>query len=131
MLLKVIVFMGLHLHQLLHRYDAIIDATLAAVNTVFPTPGFANPTLTIVALAVLLGTGTGAFDAGGQTSPLLRLPVALTAADLDGDADLDIDYLFLGGAPPLSPGPPPDSCGPDPDAPGSPGSFGCESYDRC
>ncbi|MBI4604090.1 MAG: hypothetical protein HY721_19205 [Planctomycetes bacterium] len=65
-------------------------------------------------------------------------PSCLEAAEANNDGALDISdgisllgFLFLGSPPPVVPGPPPAPCGADPDPPGSPGSLGCLSYERC
>jgi hypothetical protein len=65
-------------------------------------------------------------------------PGCLETADANNDASLNVtdgivmlNYLFLGRAPLVAPGPPPSPCGFDPDPLGSAGDLGCERYDPC
>ena len=62
----------------------------------------------------------------------IRFPLALADANDDGRLDITdpiaiLEWLFLGGSPPLPPGPPGERCGPDP--PGN--TLGCEAHGAC
>ena len=61
-------------------------------------------------------------------------PAETADSNNDGSANITdpifiLNYLFLGGAAPASPGP--TTCGADTDALGSPGDMGCASYAKC
>jgi len=62
----------------------------------------------------------------------------LDAADSNDDGRVDcsdalftLGYLFLGTAPPPTPGPAESPCGPDRPEPIPSGDLGCETYERC